>query len=90
MPIVVVDVTLQPSIQLLDIPEVREIEILGFQGGEEAFHGRIVEAIALSRHALLHSVSGQSRSIRLHPVVPALAGMEQRPIHLPAFPCGFL
>lgn len=40
MPIVVVDVTLQPGVQLLDIPEVREMEILGFQGGEEALHGR--------------------------------------------------
>ena len=45
MPVVVVDVTLQPSVQLLDIPEVREIEIPGFQGGEEDFHGRIVEVM---------------------------------------------
>lgn len=50
MPIVVVDVAPQARIQLLDIVEIGEMEIFGFQGSEKALHSCIVKAIPLSRH----------------------------------------
>lgn len=55
-----------------------ETEVLSFQGSEEAFNRRVVEAVALAAHALLESASHEHRSIGLHLVVPTLVGMHDQ------------
>ncbi|MNE20230.1 hypothetical protein D3C80_1133390 [compost metagenome] len=52
--VVVVNVLIQTRSQLINALETLQVEKLRFERAEEAFHGRVVQAIAFSRHALLY------------------------------------
>ncbi len=54
------------------------MEVLGFQGAEDALNRRVVEAVALAAHALLDSVSNAHRFVGLHLVVSTLVGMHDQ------------
>jgi ABC-type dipeptide/oligopeptide/nickel transport system ATPase subunit len=50
--VVVVDVLPQASFKPLDVIEFVEIEELRLKRAKEAFHGGVVQTVALARHAL--------------------------------------
>jgi hypothetical protein len=47
-----VDVAVDALLELVDGIEPRQIEKLGFQGAEEAFHCGVVQAVSFPGHAL--------------------------------------
>jgi len=74
--VVVVDVIMHARFERINAIAPFEMEVLGFQGAEEAFNRRDIEAVALAAHALLDSASHEHRSVGLHLVVPTLVGMH--------------
>lgn len=56
-----------------------EMVVLGFQGAEEAFNRRVVEAVALAAHAADQAVAGQQRLMQCAGVLAAPVGVNNQP-----------
>ena len=76
--VVVMNVIMHARFERINAIGPFEMEVLGFQGAEEAFNRRVVEAVALAAHALLDSASHEHRSVGLHLVMPTLVGMHDQ------------
>ena len=76
--VVVMNVIMHARFERINAIGPFEMEVLGFQGAEEAFNRRVVEAVALAAHALLDSTSREHRSVGLHLVVPALVRVHDQ------------
>jgi hypothetical protein len=70
--VVVVDVPLQSSLQILKTAEPVQVIELRFECGKKAFHDGIVQAVASSGHAGDNISIAQQLSIRRHSILPAL------------------
>jgi hypothetical protein len=70
--IVVLDVAINPCLQLLYAAEFFKVVEFRLQRTEEALHRGIVEAIAFTGHTLLRSVCVKKPTVFGHPVLPTL------------------
>ena len=76
--VVLMDVIMHTRFERIKAARCCKTEVLGLQGTEEAFNRRVVEAVALTAHALLDSTLRKHRSIGLHLVVPALVRVNDQ------------
>lgn len=77
MVVVAVDTAMQALLELLDARQLVGVEELAFERAEEAFHGRIVQTVALAGHALGQSAGNPLAPLGWHLVLPALVGVQQ-------------
>ena len=61
--IVVVNILLDAYLEFVDVGELVQIKELGFKRAEEAFHGSIIQAVCLARHALREPALGQHTAV---------------------------
>ncbi len=76
--VVVADVLIQTCLQLFYAFKSFQIEKLGLQRTKEAFHCGIVQAISLTRHALLYTLYRQFLTVLRVLILPALIRVHHK------------
>lgn len=74
--VVVVDTGVNGLFQSRDAAEFFQLEASGFKHAEKAFSYCVIEAVALSRHALHHACRPEPVLISRHLVLPALVSVQ--------------
>jgi hypothetical protein len=66
-------------LRLLAGAETDLVDVLRLERGEEALHGRVIEAVAAAAHGLRDAVPLQHRAIRLGGVLHAAVAVVDQP-----------
>ena len=78
------DVVVQAGLQLFGTAELAEMEELGLQGSEEAFHRCVIQVVSSSRHALRDRAGVKVTAIFCHSI---LGGFNRLSQHLQSTRC---
>lgn len=74
--IVVVNIGVNRLSQRRNAVKFLQIEAFGFERAEKTFSHCVIEAVALSRHALHHACCPEPVLISRHLILPALVGVQ--------------